>query len=102
MSYQGAERRSTHDCIQVKDIEELKNDMKSNRNLKSWLAANVCESWLSRVWRRLTALAIVVSISGCSGCLQIPDWTVTDASAVEYSPSQEGGIVSTNAIERAE
>jgi hypothetical protein len=39
MAYQGAERRSTHECIQVKDIEELKNDMKSNRNLKSWLAS---------------------------------------------------------------
>lgn len=39
MVYQGPERRQTHDCIQQEDIQELKDDMKSNRNLKSWLGS---------------------------------------------------------------
>lgn len=58
---------------------------------KSWLAANVCGSWLSRVWRRIVSLVMVsLMIGGCAGCIGIPDWTVDDAGAVEYE-KPEGG-----------
>jgi len=52
---------------------------------KSWLAANVCGSWLSRVWRRIVALVMIsLMLGGCSGCIGIPGWTVDDASEVIY------------------
>lgn len=52
---------------------------------KSWLAANVCGSWLSRAWRRIVSMVILsLMLGGCSGCIGIPDWTVDDASEVVY------------------
>ena len=58
---------------------------------KSWLAAQLCDSWAARWWRKLTVLALLATMmGGCAGCLQIPDWTVTDAGAVEYA-KPEGG-----------
>ena len=52
---------------------------------KAWAAANLCNSWAARWWRRLTVLALLATmIGGCAGCLQIPDWTVTDAGEVVY------------------
>ncbi len=53
--------------------------------MKTWLAAQVVNSWLAKVWRKLTVLVLLASmVGGCGGCLDIPDWTVTDAGAVEY------------------
>jgi hypothetical protein len=52
---------------------------------KSWLAAQLCDSWLAKVWRKLTVLVLLATmLGGCAGCLQIPDWTVTDAGEVVY------------------
>lgn len=58
---------------------------------KSWLAAQLCDSWAARWWRRLTVLALLATMmGGCAGCLQIPDWTVTDAGAVVYEKPEDG------------
>ena len=53
--------------------------------MKTWLAAQVVNSWAARWWRRLTVLALLATmLGGCSGCIGIPDWTVDDASEVVY------------------
>ena len=45
-------------------------------HIKSWIAANVCNCWLSRIWRRVVCLFVVSMFGGCAGCINIPEWEV--------------------------
>lgn len=57
---------------------------------RGWLAYNVCRlgAWVKRLLLRFSILAFVTLLAGCSGCYTPPDWTVSDASAIE---AVEGG-----------
>jgi hypothetical protein len=57
-------------------------------HIKSWFAANVCNCWLSRVWRRIVCLFFVSLIGGCSGCINVPDWEVNPGAVHFEGPTK--------------
>lgn len=53
--------------------------------VKTWLAANVCSSFLARLWKRLIVVIVLASLGYTTGCVAIPEWT-SDTPTLNYTP----------------